>query len=122
MEKLNANLHISNDSLKEYQKELYAKILNDDDFHILVEEGYTNQEIFDNVMKFSEYLSDIKKARKIRTYEDCLKANMTQRLILVRNGKIIERACLITFNIALIPMFFSFINNLHKNQIMHFLP
>ena len=91
MEKLNANLHISNDSLKEYQKELYAKILNDDDFHILVEEGYTNQEIFDNVMKFSEYLSDIKKARKIRTYEDCLKANMTQRLILVRNGKIIER-------------------------------
>ena len=26
MEKLNANLHISNDSLKEYQKELYAKI------------------------------------------------------------------------------------------------
>ena len=37
MEKLNANLHISNDSLKEYQKELYAKILNDDDFHILVE-------------------------------------------------------------------------------------
>ena len=41
-------------------------------------------------MKFSEYLSDIKKARKIRTYEDCLKANMTQRLILVRNGKILE--------------------------------
>ena len=49
MEKLNANLNISNDSLKEYQKELYAKILNDDDFPLLVKEGYSNQEIFDNV-------------------------------------------------------------------------
>lgn len=91
MEQLEAHLDFSNDSLKEYQKEVYTAIINDDDYPILVKEGYSNQEIFDNVMKFKEYLEDIKKARKIKTYEDCKKYNMTQRLILIRNGKIIER-------------------------------
>ena len=91
MEKIKPIFNISNDSLKEYSKELYNKILNSPYFSKLKEEGWTNQEIADNTSKFSDYIDDLEKASKIKTYEDCLKYGMSQRLILVREGKIISR-------------------------------
>ena len=91
MEKIKSNLNISTNDLKEYAKELYNQILNDEFYHVLVEEGWNQEEIFNNVTKFKEYLDDMHKAQSIKTFEDCLKYNMTQRLILVRNGKFIDR-------------------------------
>lgn len=91
MEKIKSNLNISTNDLKEYAKELYNQILNDEFYHVLVEEGWNQEEIFNNVTKFKEYLDDMHKAQNIKTFEDCLKYNMTQRLILVRNGKFIDR-------------------------------
>lgn len=91
MEKIKSNIKYSTNDLADYSKELYNKILNDDLYPVLVKEGWENSEIQKNVSKFKEYLDDMHKAKEIKTYEDCIANNMTQRLILVRNGKLIER-------------------------------
>lgn len=91
MEKIKSNIKYSTNDLADYSKELYNNILNDDLYPVLVKEGWENSEIQKNVSKFKEYLEDMHKAKEIKTYEDCIANNMTQRLILVRNGKLIER-------------------------------
>ena len=92
MEKVKMNIKISNNDLKEYSNTLYNEIQNDKFFSRVKEEGWTDLEIKNNVTKFKEYLSDMHKAEDIKTYEDCLRNNMTSRLVLIRNGNIIERS------------------------------
>ena len=92
MEKVKMNIKISNNDLKEYSNTLYNEIQNDKFFSRVKEEGWTDLEIKNNVTKFKEYLADMHKAEEIKTYEDCLKNNMTSRLVLVRNRNIIERS------------------------------
>ena len=53
MEKIKSNLNISTNDLKEYAKELYNQILNAEFYHVLVEEGWNQDEIFNNVTKFN---------------------------------------------------------------------
>lgn len=91
MEKIKSPIKISVKDLDAYSNQLYNEILNDEFYPILVEEGWSNVEIKKNVTKFKEYLDDMHKAKEIQTYEDCIKNNMTQRLVLVRNGSLIER-------------------------------
>lgn len=92
MEKVKMNLKISNNDLKEYSNTLYNEIQNDKFFSRVKEEGWADLEIKNNVTKFKEYLADMHKAEEIKTYEDCLKNNMTSRLVLIRNRNIIERS------------------------------
>lgn len=94
MEKVTMNLNISDKDLSEYANSLFNSIQNDSFYPLLKKEGWTDKEIKDNVTKFKEYLDDMHKASKIKTYADCLKYNMTSRTILVRNGKVIERSYL----------------------------
>ncbi len=91
MEKIKSPIKISVKDLDAYSDQLYNEILNDEFYPTLVEEGWNNLEIKKNVTKFKEYLDDMHKAKEIKTYEDCIKKNMTQRLVLVRNGTLIER-------------------------------
>ncbi len=91
MEKIKSPIKISVKDLDAYSDQLYNEILNDAFYPTLVEEGWNNLEIKKNVTKFKEYLDDMHKAKEIKTYEDCIKKNMTQRLVLVRNGTLIER-------------------------------
>ena len=71
MEKVRMTLKISNNDLDEYRKELFNKILNDPNYKVIVDEGFSNEEIYKNVTKFDEFLEDIKIAQKIKTYDDC---------------------------------------------------
>lgn len=94
MEKARLTINISNNELEDYRKELYNQILNDPDYNELLKQGFSNEEIYKNVTKFLEYLDDLKLSRVIKTYNDCKKFNKFERIILVRNGKIIERSYL----------------------------
>lgn len=91
MEKVKMNIKISNKDLKEYSDSLFNSIQNDSFYPKLKEEGWSDLEIKNNVTKFKEYIDDLHLAQKIKTYEDCLKYGVTNRLILVRNGNVIER-------------------------------
>lgn len=91
MEKVRMTLKISNNDLDEYRKELFNKILNDPNYKVLVKEGFSNEEIYKNVTKFDEFLEDLKIAQKIKTYDDCKAFNKVERIILYRNGEIIEK-------------------------------
>lgn len=84
-------LKISNNDLEDYRKELYNKILNDENYKVIVEQGFTNEEIYNNVTKFDEFLNDLKIAQKIKTYDDCKAFDKFERVILFRNGDIIEK-------------------------------
>ncbi len=91
MEKVRMTLKISNNDLDEYRKELFNKILNDPNYKVIVDEGFSNEEIYKNVTKFDEFLEDLKIAQKIKTYDDCKAFNKFERIILYRNGDIIEK-------------------------------
>ena len=91
MEKVRLTLKISNNDLDEYRKELFNKILNDPNYKVIVDEGFSNEEIYKNVTKFDEFLEDLKIAQKIKTYDDCKAFNKFERIILYRNGDIIEK-------------------------------
>lgn len=78
------------ESLEEYQKELYNQIFNSKYYPLLVKQGWTNEEIFENVTKFSDYIEDLEISSKIKTYEDCLKYNKFQRVVLVLRNDVID--------------------------------
>ena len=82
---------VVNDEIEEYQKELYNKIFNSEYYPLLMEQGWTNEEIFNNVTKFNEYISDLELSKKIKTYSDCIKYNKFQRVILTLKNQVIER-------------------------------
>ena len=82
MEKVRMTLKISNNDLDEYRKELFNKILNDPNYKVIVDEGFSNEEIYKNVTKFDEFLEDLKIAQKIKTYDDCKAFNKFERIIL----------------------------------------
>lgn len=85
------NLKFSNNDLEDYRKELFTAILDDPDYKVIVKQGFTNEEIYNNVTKFTEFLNDLKMARKIKTYEDCKLFDKYERVVLYRNGDIIEK-------------------------------
>lgn len=91
MEKVHLNFEISNNDLEDYKKELYGKILNSEYFEILIKEGFTKEEIFNNVSKFNDYINDCEISKKIKTYADCVAFNKFDRLVLRKEGNIIER-------------------------------
>lgn len=80
-----------NDEIENYQKELYNKIFNSEYYPILIEQGWKNEEIFNNVTKFKEYIDDLALAKKIKTYSDCVKYNKYQRVVLTLRNNVIER-------------------------------
>lgn len=91
MEKVHLNFAISNNDLEDYKKELYGKIINSDYFEQFIKSGFTKEDIFNNVSKFNDYINDDKTCKKIKTYSDCVNFNKFDRLILKKQGDIIER-------------------------------
>lgn len=92
MEKVNIDqFYVSPDDLDSYVKELYKKILNSKYYREILLRGFTNEEIMDNVTKFSDFINGLEKAEKIKTYDDCVKNDCYKRVELVRNDGIIER-------------------------------
>ena len=88
MEKINIEKmqeYIGKDSLDEYRNELFNHVYMSKYYPLIKEEGFTDQEIKDNVTKFNDYVNDLDKASKIKTYEDCVKYQMEQRVILHKN-------------------------------------
>lgn len=84
-------LKFSNDDLEDYRKELFTAIQDDPDYKVIIEQGFTNEDVFNNVTKFDEFLNDLKMARKIKTYEDCKLFDKYERVVLYRKGEIIEK-------------------------------
>ena len=68
-------IKVSNNDLDEYSNELFNKVLNSKYYGLLVEEGWTNEEIKRNISKFNDYVSDLELTEKIKTYDDCVKYN-----------------------------------------------
>lgn len=91
MEKVRLNFNISNNDLDDYRKEVYNRILNSPHYKDIVNQGFTNEEIYKNASKFLEYIDDIEIEKNVKTYDDCLRLNKFDKVILVRNGDIIER-------------------------------
>lgn len=88
MEKINIEKmqeYIGKDSLDEYRNELFNRVYMSKYYALIKEEGFTDQEIKDNVTKFNDYVNDLAKASKIKTYEDCVKYQMEQRVVLHKN-------------------------------------
>lgn len=81
----------SNEELDEYTNELYNKVLNSKFYPLLVEEGWTNEIIKKNISKFNDYINDLELSTKIKTYEDCIKFNKFERVVLVQKNGFIER-------------------------------
>ena len=91
MEKVHLNIKFSNNDLEDYKKELYGKLVNSPYFELLLSEGFTKEEIYRNISKFYDYINDLKFIKKIKTYKDCVDNDKYDRLILRKNGDLIER-------------------------------
>lgn len=81
----------ANSEIEEYQKELYNKIFNSKYYPLLMGQGWKNEEIYNNVTKFKEYIDDLVLSKKIKTYADCVKYNKFQRVVLTLRNNVIER-------------------------------
>lgn len=88
MERLNnkINIEISND-LSEYAKELYKNLLEDVDLYKeLIDEGFSNQEIFDHIGLFTDLKENRDLDKKIKSFDDCVKYNHYYYFKVVRKG------------------------------------
>ncbi len=84
--------YISEEELKLYKKELYNSIINDVNFYKLVLlSNFKNEDIMSNLSLFEEWRNNFNKVEKINSYQDCVKYNTFERLILVKENKFIER-------------------------------
>lgn len=92
MEKLKFNKFIDDVDLDEYIKVSYNSILNDAEFYeVLIKSGFNNSDIKNNLSKFIEYQKSFKLAKKIRSYDDCVKLNSFENLILIKDGDDVEK-------------------------------
>ncbi len=84
--------YVSEEELNEYKKELYNNIINDIPFYNeVISQGFNNEDILSNLTKFEDYRSNFNIIKNIKTYEDCEKYHCKERIVLVREGKFIER-------------------------------
>ncbi len=84
--------YVSDDELKEYKKELYNNIINDTPFYSeVIKLGFNNEDIMSNLTKFEDFRTNYNVIKDIKTYDDCIKNNCFEKIILVREGKFIER-------------------------------
>lgn len=97
MEKFNVNNNedllkrVSSKELDEYRKEIYNKIINDEVYSILVGKfGLNNDEIFKNLSKCDDFYENYHLVKQIKTYEDCVKFNIFDKMILYKNGNLVE--------------------------------
>lgn len=84
--------YVSEEELNEYKKELYNNIINDISFYNeVISQGFNNEDILSNLTKFEDYRTNFNIIKNIKTYEDCEKYHCKERIVLVREGKFIER-------------------------------
>lgn len=88
MERLNNNFNIELDKdLKDYAKKLYKNLLDDADLYKeLVDEGFSNQEIFDHIGLFTDLKENRDLDKKIKSFDDCVKYNHYYYFKVVRKG------------------------------------
>lgn len=76
MEKLKFKIEEETSEMSKYREEALASILNDVNFLNLVkDDGFTIEEIKDNVGKFDRYHKSYLKNLELKKYEDCKKQN-----------------------------------------------
>jgi primosomal protein DnaI len=94
--------------LKAFKEELYSKIVNSIYYNDFLKQGFTNEDIKNNLTKFSDYIDDAEIAKKIKTYKDCRLFNKFDRLMLVKEGNMVNKEY-----VALEPYFnyTNYINN-----------
>ena len=88
MERLNNKLNlVLDDDLNDYAKELYKSILDDIDLYKeLLDEGFSNQEIFDHIGLFADLKENRDLDKKIESFDDCIKYNHYYYFKVVRKG------------------------------------
>ena len=91
MEKVRLPFENDVSDLKEYKKQLYAKIVKSSYYNEFLKQGFSDEDIKDNLVKFDEYIEDAEFCKKIKTYEDCSVFHKFDRLILVKNGDFVEK-------------------------------
>lgn len=84
--------YISDEELNNYRKELFNSIINDSLFYkeVLLS-SFTNEDIMSNLSLFDEWRKNFNIVKNINSYQDCIKYNTYEKLILVRDKKFIDR-------------------------------
>ena len=84
--------YISDEELTSYKKELFNSIINDSSFYkeVLLS-SFTNEDIMSNLSLFDEWRKNFNIVKNIKSYQDCVKFNTFEKLILVRDKKFIDR-------------------------------
>ena len=93
MEKFKVNSDIFNDSeLEKATRELYNAFVNDVELYKEVKsQGFTDQDIFDNIGHFSDLKADREKEKLVKTFDDCKKYDCFYHTNLVRKPYGIEK-------------------------------
>ncbi len=76
--------------LKKFKEELYAKIVNSVYYNDFLAQGFTDEDIKNNLSKFNDYIEDLEISKKIKTYKDCKLFNKFDRIILEKNGNFVD--------------------------------
>lgn len=75
-----------NSELEAYSRELYNEFINSSVYQECIDDGFTNDEIYNNIGLFTDLRISREKEELIKTYDDCLKYNIFYKLKIVRSG------------------------------------
>jgi DNA replication protein DnaC len=93
MEKLSNYVETSSvdNEIEEYVRELYNEIVTDEEVLKEIEEqGFTKQEIYDNVHIFYEMYKSRVAEREIKTYQDCIDKNLFYKVNVIKEDGIFK--------------------------------
>lgn len=75
-----------NSELEAYSRELYNEFINSSVYQECLDDGFTNEEIYNNIGLFTDLKISREKEALVKTYDDCLKYNIFYKLKIIRSG------------------------------------